>query len=173
MDCPIRDGLRRWDAQPDVRRDCIPPARRHRRDSGSPDVLGVTGRRRRRHDGDRDRAVFLGRTVGRRRVGRVSRGGQHPSGVLRVAAAGRKIRQSRRAPRLSASQPVRKVEGTGTLPARTRYAWAPTRWWCPVGDAFRNALPHGASSSARGVGGHTVPRPTRCCGSGNCSGAVE
>ena len=32
----------------DVRRDCVPPARRRRRDSGSPDVLGVTGRRRRR-----------------------------------------------------------------------------------------------------------------------------
>ena len=46
---------------------------------------------------------------------------KHPSGVLRVAAAGWEIRQSRRAPRLSASRPVRQVEGQEWLPARMRH----------------------------------------------------
>ena len=45
VDRPIRDSLHRWDAYADVRRGRVPPARQFGRDSGSPDVLGVTGRR--------------------------------------------------------------------------------------------------------------------------------
>ena len=45
-----------------------------------------------------------------RRGGRVSRGGQHPSGVLRVAAAGRRFYRSWCASRLSASPRVREIE---------------------------------------------------------------
>ena len=65
-----------------------------------------------------NRAVFLRRAVGRRRGGRVSRGGQHPSGVRWVAAAGWGIRQFRRAPRLPASRPFREVDDSGRSAVR-------------------------------------------------------